>query len=100
MDKKLDDILKTLPGKPPRSRLTSYANLIDELRNVAGPIEALLEYLRKNASQSVGEQPGSFCEAADNGEAKDCRRTHCWQRVARQMRTHCHGECSVGQIGG
>jgi hypothetical protein len=32
MDKALDDILKTLPDKPARSRLTAYADLIDELR--------------------------------------------------------------------
>jgi hypothetical protein len=32
MDKTLDDILKTLPDRPPRSRLTAYADLIDGLR--------------------------------------------------------------------
>jgi hypothetical protein len=32
MDKPIDDILNSLPEKPPRSRLTPYASLIDELR--------------------------------------------------------------------
>lgn len=31
MDKALDDILKILPDKPPRSRLVPYGDLIDEL---------------------------------------------------------------------
>ena len=31
MDKALDDILKILPEKPPRSRLVPYGDLIDEL---------------------------------------------------------------------
>ena len=53
MDKNLDDILKTLPVKPPRSRLTAYAGFIDELRQRGWTYRGIVEVLAEKCGVKV-----------------------------------------------
>jgi hypothetical protein len=53
MDKSLDDILKTLPDKPPISRLTPYADLIDELRQRGWPYRGIVGALAEKCGVKV-----------------------------------------------
>src|SRR5664279_622814 len=53
MDKALDDILKTIPEKPPNSRLTPYADLIDELRQRGSPYRGIVGVLAEKCGCRV-----------------------------------------------
>jgi hypothetical protein len=53
MDSPLDDILKGLPAKPPRSRLTRYADLIDELRQRGWTYRGIVGVLGENCGVEI-----------------------------------------------